>query len=119
MHAQLTPLADPSTALQGLTDQTAFFLLSICIRSVEGRRRIISEIVNTLNPSDKAEHSTEEQDSVRRAASNPYQKQPGFPAPHQVMLCRHNRSCNIGFAPSFRLPASHASAMATDALIAV
>ena len=88
MHAHLTPLSEPSTTLQGLTEQAAYFLLSICIRSAEGRRRIVSEIVSTLNPSDKAEQSTEEQGAVRRAASNPYQVQPGFPAPHKVLLCR-------------------------------
>ena len=84
MHAHLTHLSEPSTTLQGLTEQSAYFLLAICIRSAEGRRRIVSEIVNTLSPSDKAEPGAEEQGPVRRPASNPYQAQPGFPAPHKV-----------------------------------
>ncbi len=86
MHAHLTHLSEPSTTLQGLTEQAAFFLLSICIRSAEGRRRIVSEIVHTLNPSDKSEQRPEEQGTVRRAASNPYKVQPGFPAPHKVLV---------------------------------
>lgn len=84
MHAHLTHLSEPSTTLQGLTEQAAFFLLSICIRSAEGRKRIVSEIVQTLNPSDKGEQRAEEQAVVRRPASNPYKAQTGFPAPHKV-----------------------------------
>ncbi|DBB00800.1 TPA: hypothetical protein ACH3X1_000730 [Trebouxia sp. C0004] len=84
MHAHLTHLSEPSTTLQGLTEQAAFFLLSICIRSAEGRRRIVSEIAHTLNPSDRSEQRPEHQSGVRRAASNPYRAQPGFPAPHKV-----------------------------------
>ena len=85
MHAHLTHLSAPSTTLQGLTEQAAFFLLSICIRSAEGRRRIVSEIVQTLNPSDRSEQRPEEHGPVQRAASNPYKVQPGFPAPHKVL----------------------------------
>lgn len=86
MHAHLAHLSEPSTTLQGLTEQAAFFLLSICIRSAEGRRRIVSEIVYTLTPSDKADQRSEEQSIVRSAASNPYKAQPGFPAPHKVLV---------------------------------
>ena len=85
MHAHLTHLSEPSTTLQGLTEQAAFFLLSICIRSAEGRRRIVSEIAQTLNPSDRSEQRPEDQSIVRRAASNPYRAQTGFPAPHKVL----------------------------------
>ena len=84
MHAHLTHLSERSSALQGLTEQAAFFLLSICIRSAEGRRRIVSEIVHTLNPSDKTDQQAEEQVTARRSALNPYTAQPGFPAPHKV-----------------------------------
>lgn len=84
MHAHLTHLSEPSVTLQGLTEQAAFFLLSICIRSAEGRKRIVNEIVHTLSPSDKAETKSDEQGAVRRPASNPYKVQPGFPAPHKV-----------------------------------
>ncbi|KAL0033594.1 hypothetical protein WJX79_006288 [Trebouxia sp. C0005] len=84
MHAHLTHLSEPSTTLQGLTEQAAFFLLSICIRSAEGRRRIVSEIAHTLNPSDRSEQRPEDLSIVRCAASNPYRAQPGFPAPHKV-----------------------------------
>lgn len=84
MHAHLTHLSEPSVTLQGLTEQAAFFLLSICIRSAEGRKRIVNEIVHTLSPSDKAESKSDEQGVVRRPASNPYKVQPGFPAPHKV-----------------------------------
>jgi hypothetical protein len=87
MHAHLTHLSEPSTTLQGLTEQAAFFLLSICIRSAEGRRRIVSEIVQTLNPSDRSEQRPGDQSVVCRAASNPYRAQPGFPAPHKVLTC--------------------------------
>ena len=89
MHAHLTHLSEPSTTLQGLTEQAAFFLLSICIRSAEGRKRIVSEIVQTLNASDKTEQRAEEQAVVRRPASNPYKAQPGFPAPHKVSGATH------------------------------
>ena len=84
MHAHLTHLSEPSATLQSLTEQAAFFLLSTCIRSAEGRKRIVNEIVQTLSPSDKADSKLEEQATVRRAASNPYKVQPGFPAPHKV-----------------------------------
>ena len=84
MHAHLTHLSEPSVTLQGLTEQAAFFLLSICIRSAEGRKRIVNEIVHTLSPSDKVESKSDEQAVVRRPASNPYKVQPGFPAPHKV-----------------------------------
>jgi len=97
MHAHLTHLSEPSTTLQGLTEQAAFFLLSICIRSAEGRRRIVSEITQTLNPSDRSEQRPEDQSVVRRAASNPYRAQPGFPAPHKVLthplLCMLSAFC--------------------------
>lgn len=86
MHAHLTHLSEPSATLQGLTEQAAFFLLSTCIRSAEGRKRIVNEIVQTLSPSDKAETKSDEQTAVRRAASNPYKVQPGFPAPHKVCI---------------------------------
>lgn len=84
MHAHLTHLSEPSATLQSLTEQAAFFLLSTCIRSAEGRKRIVNEIVQTLSPSDKADSKSDEQAAVRRAASNPYKVQPGFPAPHKV-----------------------------------
>ena len=86
MHAHLTHLSEPSTTLQGLTEQAAFFLLSTCIRSAEGRKRIVNEIVQTLSPSDKVENKSDEQTAVRRPASNPYKVQPGFPAPHKVCV---------------------------------
>ena len=86
MHAHLTHLSEPSATLQGLTEQAAFFLLSTCIRSAEGRKRIVNEIVQTLSPSDKADSKSDEQTAVRRAASNPYKAQPGFPAPHKVCI---------------------------------
>lgn len=89
MHAHLTHLSEPSVTLQGLTEQAAFFLLSICIRSAEGRKRIVNEIVHTLSPSDKAENKSDEQAVVRRAVSNPYKVQPGFPAPHKVHTHLH------------------------------
>ena len=86
MHAHLTHLSEPSATLQSLTEQAAFFLLSTCIRSAEGRKRIVNEIVQTLSPSDKADSKLDEQTAVRRAASNPYKVQPGFPAPHKVLM---------------------------------
>ena len=94
MHAHLTHLSEPSATLQGLTEQSAFFLLSICIRSAEGRKRIVNEIVQTLNPSDKPEARSDEQ-TMRRPASNPYKVQPGFPAPHKVaaLPCPVMNSC--------------------------
>lgn len=86
MHAHLTHLSEPSATLQSLTEQAAFFLLSTCIRSAEGRKRIVNEIVQTLSPSDKVDSKLDEQAAVRRAASNPYKLQPGFPAPHKVIM---------------------------------
>ena len=93
MHAHLTHLSEPSATLQGLTEQAAFFLLSTCIRSAEGRKRIVNEIVQTLSPTDKAETKSDET-AVRRTGSNPYKVQPGFPAPHKVcthLLCIYTR----------------------------
>ena len=86
MHANLTHLSEPSSALLGMTEQAAFFLLSTCIRSAEGRRRIVHEIVHTLNASDKAD-AVKETNAVRAPASNPYRAQPGFAAPHKVRPC--------------------------------
>ena len=83
MHANLTHLSEPSSALQGMTEQAAFFLLSTCIRSAEGRRRIVHEIVYTLNASDKAD-AVKETQNIRPLVSNPYRAQPGFAAPHKV-----------------------------------
>lgn len=85
MHANLTHLSESSSALQGMTEQAAFFLLSTCIRSAEGRRRIVNEIVHTLNVADKADAVSEAQ-SIRPPASNPYRAQPGFAAPHKVAI---------------------------------
>lgn len=85
MHSNLTHLSEPSNALQGMTEQAAFFLLSTCIRSAEGRRRIVNEIVHTLNAPDRAEAVSDAQ-IIRPPASNPYRAQPGFAAPHKVLL---------------------------------
>lgn len=82
MHANLAHLSEPSSVLQGMTEQAAFFLLSSCIRSAEARRRIVHEIANTLNPSDKGQAATK---PVRPPSSNPYRAQPGFAAPHKVI----------------------------------
>ena len=109
MHAHLTHLSEPSATLQGLTEQAAFFLLSTCIRSAEGRKRIVNEIVQTLSPSDKTESKSDEQTAVRRPASNPYKVQPGFPAPHKVcissaMILEHSTTCCVPWRCPARWP---------------
>ncbi|KAK9830284.1 hypothetical protein WJX72_010812 [[Myrmecia] bisecta] len=81
MHAHLAHSPEPNWAMQGLAEQTSFFLLAVCIRSAEGRRRIIKETVKALT-SDDSEHP--EAVVATASTSIPFIQRPGAPAPFKV-----------------------------------
>lgn len=86
LYCHLAHAPEPSWAQPGLTEQTSFFLLSICIRSAEGRRRIIREVVRTLNNEEKPVliPADERLQTSALMAKNPFKCHPGSQPPNRV-----------------------------------
>lgn len=49
LHAHLTCVSESTPLRPGVSEEASRFLQAVCIRSTEGRRRIISEVVTTIN----------------------------------------------------------------------
>ncbi|KAK9821448.1 hypothetical protein WJX81_000342 [Elliptochloris bilobata] len=73
-------------AAPGLAEQTSFFLLAVCIRSAEGRRRIVAEIVRTLggDGSGACPALGSREPAAPPAASVPFLPRPGAAPPAKV-----------------------------------
>eukprot|EP00884_Botryococcus_braunii_P008520 jgi/Botrbrau1/1766/Bobra.0217s0021.1 len=86
LYTHLTHASEASLSQQGLAEQAAFFLLSICIRSSEGRRRIIAELVKTLNNEEVPflVPADERPDTPSALANNPFKTIPGHQPPSRV-----------------------------------
>lgn len=86
MHAHLAHTSAPSLTLQSLAEQASFFLLAVCIRSADGRRRIIAEITSTLGNQHGKAGTSIPQLPAAVLEHNPFQAGPGGPAPHMVSI---------------------------------
>ncbi|KAI3425184.1 hypothetical protein D9Q98_008953 [Chlorella vulgaris] len=88
----LAPAAVPRGMSQGMGPAASYLLLAICIRSAEGRRRIVSEIVSTLLPEEQqAQQGNRSGGSAAPTAAllaaadeSPYISKPGCPLPFKV-----------------------------------
>lgn len=49
LHAHLMCVSESTPLRPGVSEEASRFLQAVCIRSTEGRRRIISEVVTTVN----------------------------------------------------------------------
>jgi len=86
MHVQLLDLGPSGTAATSTVAATASALLqAVCIRSSEGRRRIMNELVATLNGQYiSGGKASEVQQVPVGTASLPYVQRPGIPSPVEV-----------------------------------
>ncbi|KAK9785185.1 hypothetical protein WJX73_010540, partial [Symbiochloris irregularis] len=91
MHTHLTLSVESEWVMHSLREPASFFLLSVCIRSAEGRRRITGEIVSTLSYHSEASASRLSKDagdalspSASELASTPFKAKPGWPSPCKV-----------------------------------
>ncbi len=89
MSAQMAYASPPSVALHTLAEQAGFFLLAVCIRSAEGRRRIVAETVRTLSSIDPRGVQADGQ----AVTHNAFRHLPDCPPPHQV--CVTNPLCKL------------------------
>ena len=82
MSAQMAYSSPPSVALHTLAEQAGFLLLAVCIRSAEGRRRIVAETVRTLSSIEPRGAQADGQ-AVTHSA---FRHLPDCPPPHQVCV---------------------------------
>ncbi|KAL4856977.1 E3 ubiquitin-protein ligase UPL1 [Chlorella vulgaris] len=88
----LAPAAVPRGMSQGMGPAASYLLLAICIRSAEGRRRIVSEIVSTLLPEEQQAQQGNRLGAsaaptaalLAAADESPYISKPGCPLPFKV-----------------------------------
>ncbi|BDA45426.1 probable E3 ubiquitin-protein ligase HUWE1 [Coccomyxa sp. Obi] len=85
MHRHLVYIPEPDMSVLGLAEQASFYLMAVCIRSAEGRKRIISEIVRTLSAtSDQKAPASFGAPSPGVLATIPFKQKAGYPPPYKV-----------------------------------
>ncbi|CAL8470976.1 g10518 [Coccomyxa elongata] len=85
MHRHLVYIPEADMSVLGLAEQASFYLMAVCIRSAEGRKRIISEIVRTLTAtSDQKAPASFGAPSPGVLAAIPFKQKAGYPPPYKV-----------------------------------